>query len=90
MLSVHSHLLPDFRYGNCMVVTKLKLTVGSLLFSLYNLLLSSINYAWHVQSLVQNDKQNTGILWYKLMLVPLLPGQIFPPASASVASALKY
>lgn len=62
MLSVHS----DFRYGNYMVVTKLKLTVGLLLlkmqlFALYRSLLNSINYAWHVQSLVQNNEQNTRI-----------------------------
>lgn len=76
-----------------MVVTKFKLTVGSLLFkmqlfSLYNFLLSSINYAWHVQSLVQNE-QNLRILWYKLTLVLLLPGEALPPASANTASALK-
>lgn len=58
MTSVHSH----FRCWNCMVVTKLKLTVGSLhlemqLFSLYTLILNSISYAWHVQSLVHKEEQ---------------------------------
>lgn len=44
---------------------------------LSSLLLSSVNHAYHVQSLAENNQQNTGILWYKLTLVPLLPGEVF-------------
>lgn len=87
MSSVHSH----FRCWNCMVVTKLKLTVGSLhlemqLFSLYTLILNSISYAWHVQSLVHKEEQCRHLRLYANICST--PMEFLPPTSVSVATAL--